>query len=214
MIFFICFLLSLDVTYGLYFELASYERLKFIVDVPKSTRVLGNYTCEIKKLNSDLMKISSPGSCFNVQIYDPTRKIIFSKWYGGTGTFTFESHLSGEHVLVVFPPRDLQFEYDDAIARIHLQLVSGEESLDFQKIKQYEHLSSIETTLRQFIEQVKDIQKEQDYQRYRESVYRSLSEGISISVISFAGAQICLLIIVITLQTKHLKSFFKHEKLI
>lgn len=214
MILFVCFLLSLNVTHGLYFELASYERLKFIVDVPKSTRVLGNYTCEIKKRDSNLMKISSPRSCFNIQIHDPTRNEIFSKWYGRAGTFTFESQFSGEHVLLVFPPRDLAFEYDDAVVKIHLQLASGEESLDFQKIKQREHLSSIETTLRQFIEQVKDIQKEQDYQRYRESVYRSLSERISISVISFAGAQICFLIIVITLQTRHLKSFFKHEKLI
>lgn len=214
MIFFICFLLSLDVTYCLYFELADYERLKFIVDVPKSTKVLGNYTCQIKKRSSNVIRISSPGSCFNVQVYDPTRKEIFSKWYGGTGNFVFQSHLSGEHVLVVSPPRELQFEYDDAVARIHLQLVSGEESLGFQKIKKNEHLSSIETALRQLIEQIKDIQKEQDYQRYRETVYRRLSENISISVISFTGAQICLLIIVITLQTKHLKCFFKHEKLI
>ena len=211
MVYLICILLSLGFTNGLYFELSGFENLKFVEDVPKSIAVLGNYSCEMRKRGYDVTKISSPGTCFNVQVYDPTGRLILSRYYGEKGKFSFQSHAAGEHTIVVSPLKE--FKHDDVI-RIHLNIASGEESLDFQKIKKREHLNSIEMIFRQLVKQVKDIQKEQDYERNRESVYRRISEKISFTTTAFAGGQICILIIVIAIQTMHLKYFFKQKKLV
>lgn len=198
---------------GLYFELSDFEKIHFIKDIPESTMVVGDYMCELKIKRTGSVKISSPGACVHVQIYNPNQKLIFSKFYGGKGKFSFQSHLSGEYYIDISLPPGLK--YDDNIAsRIHLRIRSGEESIDYVYMMKMEKLNALEMTYRQLIEQVKDIRKEQSYQREREVHFREMSEHISTCVFTFAISELCLFIIVSMLQTRHLKSFFKQKKLV
>lgn len=210
---FIFILSILKLTYGLYFELEGFEKVQFIKDVPESTIILGHYICELRNLSSNKIKASPPGTCVHIQTFDPNRKLILSKIYGGKGSFSFLAHISGEHFISISLPVELKYE-SGVIARIHLDVVSGEQSLDFLKIKQQEKLSDLEMKYRQLLEQIRDVQKEQDYQRLRETHFRRTSENTNLCVIAFAILQTCLLIVVRILQTKHLKRFFKQKKLV
>lgn len=201
----ICFLLSTHFACGLYFTLSNFQEVKFIKNVPESKTVFGNYACEIKTTESDEVIFSPPGACFDVQVYDPHQKIILSRSYGGNGRFSFQSHLGGEYVIVISPLEHLQIDYSGM--RLHF-------SIDILTNKQYKRLNSLESEFQQLIKQVKRIDRASVFDRYIESVYRKISEDISDFVFGFAVGQVCLLFLVIFLQTKYLKSFFDHRKLL
>lgn len=213
MIYYFSLLVSFRLVSGLYFELKEFESIHFIEDIPESTTVVGNYICELKNIKSGDVKISRPGSCMLVQVYDPSENLVLSKTYGDSGKFYFQSNAAGEHFISVSLPLELKYESSVA-SRIHLNIVTGEESVDYMKIMEREKLNNLEIKYRRLIEQLKDIQKEQNYQRLRESRFRRVSENISYLVLTFAWGQIILLVIITVIQTKHLKHFFLHKKLL
>ena len=60
--------------------------------------------------------------------------------------------------------------------KIHLDLQVGESAQDYQKIASNEKLTQLQLRVRQLQDQVIQIQKEQNYQRFREERFRSTSE--------------------------------------
>nr|KAF6419572.1 transmembrane p24 trafficking protein 4 [Rousettus aegyptiacus] len=63
-------------------------------------------------------------------------------------------------------------------------------------------------------DQVEQIQKEQDYQRYREERFRLTSESTNQRVLWWSIAQTVILILTGIWQMRHLKSFFEAKKLV
>jgi p24 family protein alpha len=106
---------------------------------------------------------ASPGIGMHVEIRDPEDKVILSKVYSSEGRFSFTSHTPGEHVICLYSNSSRWFSGGQL--RVHLDIQVGEHAVDYQNIAQKEKLSELQLRVRQLLDQVEQITKEQNYQR-------------------------------------------------
>ena len=125
---------------------------------------------------------SSPGIGMHVEIRDPEDKVILSKVYSHEGRFSFTSHTPGEHVICLYSNSSRWFSGGQL--RVHLDIQVGEHAIDYQNIAQKEKLSELQLRVRQLLDQVEQITKEQNYQRVttNETPLNSLIKCFSFSV--------------------------------
>ncbi|TMS16741.1 Transmembrane emp24 domain-containing protein 4 [Larimichthys crocea] len=98
--------------------------------------------------------------------------------------------------------------------RVHLDIQVGEHTNNYPEIAAKDKLTELQLRVRQLLDQVEQIQKEQNYQRYREERFRMTSESTNQRVLWWSIAQTLILIVTGIWQMKHLKSFFEAKKLV
>jgi hypothetical protein len=197
---------------GLYFHLGETEKKCFIEDIPEDTMVVGKYKVELfdRLQNRYLPTISGFG--MRVDVKDPTSNIFLSRVYAAEGRFTFTSHMAGEHVICLYSNSTAWF--GGSQLRIHLDLRVGEHTNDYTEIAAKDKLTELQLRMRQLLDQVGQISKEQNYQRTREERFRQTSESTNQRVLWWAVAQTLIFLIIGFGQMRHLKSFFISKKLI
>merc|ERR1712243_157054 len=121
--------------------------------------------------------------------------------------FTFTSHTPGEHVICLYSNSTKWFSGSQL--RVHLDIQVGEHAIDYANVAQKEKLSELQLRVRQLLDQVEQITKEQNYQRFRQT-----SESTNQRVLWWALAQTGILLVMGAWQMKHLKSFFEAKKLV
>jgi len=166
---------ALPVAQGLYFHIAETERKCFIEEIPDETMVIGNYKLQLYDPRTNGFAPSSPEIGMHVEIRDPEDKIILSKVYSSEGRWTFTSHTPGEHVICLYTNSSKWFSGTQL--RVHLDIQVGEHAIDYANVAQKEKLSELQLRVRQLLDQVEQITKEQNYQRYREERFRQTSES-------------------------------------
>jgi len=202
----------LPLSSGLYFHIGETERKCFIEEIPDETMVTGNYKVQLYDPRTNGFAASSPEIGMHVEIRDPDDKIILSKVYSSEGKFTFTSHMPGEHVICLYSNSTKWFSGTQL--RVHLDIQVGEHAIDYANVAQKEKLSELQLRVRQLLDQVEQITKEQNYQRYREERFRQTSESTNQRVLWWALAQTGILLAMGTWQMRHLKSFFEAKKLV
>merc|ERR1712025_1201104 len=179
------FLFNLSyITYGLYFHIGETERKCFIEEIPDETMVTGNYKVQLYDPRTNGFAPSSPEIGMHVEVRDPDDKIILSKVYSSEGKWTFTSQSPGEH------------------------------AINYADVAQKEKLSELQLRVRQLLDQVEQITKEQNYQRYREERFRQTSESTNSRVLWWSLGQTCILLVMGAWQMRHLKTFFEAKKLV
>ena len=128
------------------------------------------------------------------------------------GRFSFTSHVPGEHVICLYSNSSRWFAGGQL--RVHLDIQVGEHAIDYSSIAQKEKLSELQLRVRQLLDQVEQITKEQNYQRFREERFRMTSESTNSRVLWWSLCQTIILIIMGLWQMRHLKSFFEAKKLV
>jgi len=98
--------------------------------------------------------------------------------------------------------------------RVHLDIQVGEHAIDYANVAQKEKLTDLQLRVRQLLDQVEQISKEQNYQRYREERFRMTSESTNQRVLWWSIIQTAILLSMGAWQTHHLKSFFEAKKLV
>lgn len=121
--------------------------------------------------------------------------------------------------------------------RVHLDIQVGEHTNNYPEIAAKDKLTELQLRVRQLLDQVEQIQKEQNYQRvrentdglqvlipvltrpsvcpqYREERFRMTSESTNQRVLWWSIAQTLILLLTGIWQMKHLKSFFEAKKLV
>lgn len=202
----------LSLSSALYFHISETERKCFIEEIPDETLVVGNYKCELHDPKTGGFMPSSPGIGMHVEIRDPQEKIILSKVYSSEGKFSFTSSLPGEHVICLYSNTTKWFSGSQL--RVHLDIQVGEHAIDYGNVAQKEKLTELQLRLRQLLDQVEQISKEQNYQRYREERFRQTSESTNQRVLWWSIAQTGILLMMGFWQMRHLKSFFQAKKLV
>lgn len=197
---------------ALYFHISETERKCFIEEIPDETLVVGNYKCELHDPKTGGFMPSSPGIGMHVEIQDPNGKVILSKMYSSEGRFTFTSNSPGEHVICLYSNSSKWFSGSQL--RVHLDIQVGEHAVDYGNVAQKEKLTELQLRVRQLLDQVEQITKEQNYQRYREERFRHTSESTNQRVLWWSVAQTAILLLMGFWQMKHLKSFFQAKKLV
>jgi len=202
----------LPVVFPLYFHIGETERKCFIEEIPDETMVTGNYKVQLYDPRTNGFAPSSPEIGMHVEVRDPDDKIILSKVYSSEGKVTFTSHSPGEHVICLYSNSTKWFSGTQL--RVHLDIQVGEHAIDYANVAQKEKLTELQLRVRQLLDQVEQITKEQNYQRYREERFRQTSESTNQRVLWWALAQTVILLAMGAWQMRHLKSFFEAKKLV
>lgn len=197
---------------ALYFHIGETERKCFIEEIPDETTVIVNYKVELFDPKSGGFMPSSPGIGMHVEARDPDDKPILSRVYSSEGRISFTSQTPGEHVICLYSNSTSWFSGSQL--RVHLDIQVGEHAIDYANVAHKEKLSEIQLRVRQLLDQVEQITKEQNYQRYREERFRQTSESTNQRVLWWSIAQTCILLAMGAWQMKHLKSFFEAKKLV
>jgi orotidine-5'-phosphate decarboxylase len=199
-------------SYALYFHIGETEKKCFIEELPDETMVVGNYKVQAYDHNAkDYMPVS-PGIGMHVEVTDPEDKVILSRMYAAEGRFTFTSHSGGDHVICLNSNSSAWFSSGQL--RVHLDINVGEHAVDYQQVQAKDKLTELQLRVRQLLDQVEQITKEQNYQRYREERFRQTSESTNQRVLWWSIAQTLILLVTGFWQMQHLKSFFEAKKLV
>lgn len=209
---FIIFLCILEYGTGLYFHIAETERKCFIEEIPDETTVVVNYKVELFDPRTGGFATSSAGMGMHVEVRDPDDKMILSRVYSSEGRISFTSHTPGEHIICLYSNSSSWFSGTQL--RVHLDIQVGEHTIDYANTAQKEKFTELQLKIRQLLDQVEQITKEQNYQRYREERFRQTSESTHRRVFWWSLAQTVVLLIMGAWQMRHLKSFFEAKKLV
>lgn len=150
------------------------------------------------------------GLGLQIEVRDPNEAILLSKTYGKEGRIAVTSHMAGDHTICL-SSNDTSL---DGSMKVHLDIKIGGRAIDYDLVSKKEKLTSLQLQLRKIQDLIQQIQKEQDYQRTRETRFRSTSESTNWRVLFFAFVQTVILIAVGVYQVKHLKFFFILKKLV
>ncbi|KAL3864060.1 hypothetical protein ACJMK2_005768 [Sinanodonta woodiana] len=205
-------IICLSAASALYFHIGETEKKCFIEEIPDETMVVGNYKVQVYDFSVKDYLPSAPGLGMFVEVKDPEDKIILSRTYAADGRFTFTSHSAGEHVICLHSNSTAWFSSGQL--RVHLDIQVGEHAIDYQQVQAKDKLSELQLRIRQLVDQVEQVTKEQNYQRYREERFRATSESTNQRVLWWSIAQTVILLITGFWQMRHLKSFFEAKKLV
>ncbi|XP_020645934.3 transmembrane emp24 domain-containing protein 9 [Pogona vitticeps] len=200
--------------WALYFHLGETERKCFIEEIPDETMVIGNYRTQLFDKQREEYLPATPGLGMFVEVKDPDEKVILSRQYGSEGRFTFTSHTPGEHQICLHSNSTKFSLFAGGMLRVHLDIQVGEHANDYAEIAAKDKLSELQLRVRQLLEQIEQIQKEQNYQRWREERFRQTSESTNQRVLWWSIVQTLILVAIGVWQMRHLKSFFEAKKLV
>jgi hypothetical protein len=209
---FLLFCALFQFSHSLYFHIGETERKCFIEEIPDETNVVVNYKVELYDPRSGGFMPSSPGIGMHVEVRDPDDKTLLSRVYSSEGKISFTSHTPGEHVICMYSNSSAWFSGSQL--RVHLDIQVGEHAVNYGEVVQKEKLSELQLRVRQLLDQVDQITKEQNYQRYREERFRQTSESTNSRVLWWSVTQTAVLLAMGAWQMKHLKSFFEAKKLV
>lgn len=206
------FLVSIGLSQALYFHIAETEQKCFIEEVPAETMIVGKYKTELYEPTRAAWIPTTPGIGMHVEVKNPQSKIILSRHYAAEGRFTFTTHDAGEHVICIGTNSTRWF--GGSKLRVHLDISIGDHAVDYAQIAAKEKLSELQLRIRQLLDQVEQITKEQAYQRIREERFRHVSDSTNSRVLWWSLGQSIILILMGVWQMRHLKSFFEAKKLV
>lgn len=190
------------------------EKKCFIEEIPDETMVVGNYKTQLYDESAQDFMPSSPGIGMHVEVKDPNSKILLSKYYAAEGRFTFTSHTPGEHVICLHSNSTRWSLFAGGRLRVHLDIQVGEHANDYAEIAAKDKLTELQLRIRQLLDQVEQINKEQAYQRYREERFRQTSISTNQRVLWWSMGQTFILLATGFWQMRHLKGFFEAKKLV
>ncbi|XP_050194063.1 transmembrane emp24 domain-containing protein 11-like [Myiozetetes cayanensis] len=199
---------------ALYFHIGEREEKCVIEDLPSDTLVFGNYKVQRWDTHKHDFLESAPGLGMYVTVSTPDGEVLLSKLYGPQGTFSFTSHLSGEHIICFQSNSTRLLTFAGSKLRFHLDIRVGEHFLDESAVQAKEKVDEVNVRLEHLIEQIQHVSKEQDYEREREEKFRKTSEETNSNILWWAIVQTLTLISVGIWQIKSLRDFFIAKKLV
>ncbi|XP_013931354.1 PREDICTED: transmembrane emp24 domain-containing protein 4 [Thamnophis sirtalis] len=171
---------------GLYFHIGETEKRCFIEEIPDETMVIGNY---------------------RTQLWDKQAEEEGGREGGGKHSSRMKLLHTHTHTA---PPKSAVY----LLQRVHLDIQVGEHANNYPEIAAKDKLTELQLRARQLLDQVEQIQKEQNYQRFREERFRMTSESTNQRVLWWSIAQTVILLLTGIWQMRHLKSFFEAKKLV
>jgi len=204
----------LHLCHGVYFFIGEKEKKCFIEELPEDTMVVAKYNAMLYDKKTNDYVGSSPGMGMHVEVRDPDGKIILSKTYGSEGSFTFTTHTPGEQQICIHSNSSKWSLFAGGKIRVHLNIQIGEHTNNYSEIAAKDKLTELQLRVRQLLDQMDQIQKEQSYQRIRETRFRATSENTNRRVLYWSVGQFLVLVIAGIWQMKHLKGFFEAKKLV
>lgn len=194
----------------IYFNVQEGTERCFIEEVPADTLVLAAY----KNIEWDHMVQATPEetTALIFTVKSPPGEVMTTHIATKEGRFAFTSIQGGEHQVCLNTNTTSWFGTTRNF-KVHLNFEVGEHARDYSMIAKQEHLSAIDVEIRKLNDKIHGIQKELNYRKKREAVFRDVSEDTNARVMWFSIAQTVVLLASGIWQLTKLKSFFKQKKL-
>ncbi|XP_023272245.1 transmembrane emp24 domain-containing protein 9-like isoform X2 [Seriola lalandi dorsalis] len=193
---FCCFVSSL------YFRLRDAEVKCFREEIPDETLLLGNYQTQVY----DQQRAESLPAPRDLRILvvakDPDDKLVLSRTFGSEGRFKFTSRKPGGHQICLQPISSTLPLSAGGVLTVHLDIKVGEGTNNYTKIAAEHKLTELQLRIRQLTEQVDQIQKEQNYQRFREKYFQDVSHSTNMWIFWWPVVRSLYVVAIITWHTK------------
>ncbi|CAG9999552.1 unnamed protein product [Clonostachys byssicola] len=190
----------------------------FFEDLPKGTLVVGHYTAQEFDDRQDVWQEHTGISIYISvdELFDNDHRVV-SQRGSSSGRFTFSAAEAGNHRICFTPNSNsgrtswMSAAEDNGGIKLKLDLVIGEtnEIHSTDKTK----LEDITSRIQDLNARLRDVRREQVFQREREAEFRDQSEATNGRVIRWILIQLAVLGVTCAWQLSHLRSFFIKQKL-
>ena len=197
---------------ALFFYMNEGETKCFFEEIPDDTLIFGKYKVQMPDKITNEYNLTSTGVGILIEIHDPMKVIFLSKVYQGEGRFSFTSYQPGVHKICLNSKSGKW--YSRSKLHVDLEMKIGENAVDYNKIATEQKLTDFEIRVRKLLNQVDQITKEQNYQRYCETLFRKISESTSQLVFWWSAIHLFVILIIGLIQLEYLMRFFLAKKLV
>ena len=201
------FLILLSSTYAIHFYLPEGSEKCFLLDLPVSTVVLGNYNL------LDLPPGDQPTQGVNLRVLDSKGYPIVARLVRSPGKFSFTSQESGQHKVCLAPTSTSWFGTTRKL-RFELKMDNTKDEISHEHLASKEQLGHLEEIVTNLNERLGDIIKQQEYSREKEALFKDESEEINSRIMLFTVVQTIIILVSGLWQIWSLRNFFISRKLI
>ncbi|XP_044061962.1 transmembrane emp24 domain-containing protein 9-like [Siniperca chuatsi] len=191
-----------SVVSSLYFHIGETETKCFIEEMPDETMIIANFWSQLRDNQRDEHLPAPPDLGISVVVKDPDDKLVLSQRYGSEGRFKFTSPKPGRYQICLQSSSSQRPLSAGGMLTVHLDIRVGERTKNYTEIAAKEQLSELQLRVRQLAEQVQEIQRQQDYQRFREKHFREVSHNTNMWIFWWPVVRSLYVIAIITWCTK------------
>jgi len=213
----LCLLLSIHSVSSIYFDVVEGVGRCFLEELPPDTFVVGNYV----NRNWDTIDPNNRGAVQAANGRPLTKLVVTATDAAGNqvvrhemadrGRFAFTAMNQGEHKICIQPSTS-EWNGVQRTWKTELDFEWGEEATDYSEIAKQEHLSAIEVEVRKLNDKIRDIRKEQEYQKKLEAAARDKSETVNERVAWFSILQTAVIAVIGVGQVFRLSSVIKKRR--
>ncbi|CAO1624757.1 unnamed protein product [Parajaminaea phylloscopi] len=200
---------------SLYYYTGAGDVKCFIEELPSDTVVVGHYMAETWTPETAKFIIEDNVHIKVVVLEKHSGQQVVNTMAPSEGKFAFTSHTAGDHEICLTPiPTDDHLSHAEARQaqiRLHLDVIIGEAKPDTSHADR-SHITDLASRVRNLNDRLKDIRKEQQYQREREAQFRDESEKTNARAIIYSAIQGVALIAACVWQLRTLRGFFSEKK--
>lgn len=182
------------------------------------TVVVGHYMAEVWDQDTHKFHIN-PDLGINIVVKEVKDEHLVTSTLGpAEGKFAFTSHEAGDHSICLSTrltsneASRLPMDEHHHQVRMHLDIVIGEAKPDNSHVDRA-HIRDLASRVQDLNDKLRDIRKEQQFQRERESDFRDASERTNGRALFWSVVQAVVLIATCAWQATHLRTFFDHRKI-
>lgn len=191
---------------AIHFYLTEGTEKCFLLDLPASTVVIGNYNL------LDVPPADRPDQGVNLRVLDDKFTQMLTRLVRGSGKFSFTSQSFGKHRVCVAAtstswfgtPRKLRFE---------LKLDNSRDEVSHEHLASKEQLGHLEEIVNNLNERLTEVIKQQEYSREKEALFKDESEDINSRIMFFTIFQTIIILVSGFWQIWSLRRFFISRKI-
>ncbi|CAO1630715.1 unnamed protein product [Sympodiomycopsis kandeliae] len=200
---------------SLYYYTAVGDTKCFLEELPIDTVVVGHYMGESWMQTSQSFAIEKDiGVRVSVREKHGDHQLV-DTIAPSEGKFAFTSHVAGDHEICLTPiahdEHDSHKSGHHPQVRLHLDVIIGESKADNTHTDRA-HIVDLAGRVKILNDRLKDIRKEQQYQREREALFRDESEKTNARAVIYSAVQGVVLVAACVWQLRTLRGFFSEKK--
>lgn len=147
-----------------------------------------------------------------LRVNEPNGTMVLDRLVMGEGRFSFTSQVPGAHKVCVQTVASGWFASDGRV-RFALGIDQSHDDIEHGDLASVEQLNGLQLLSHNIIERLKEIAKDQEYNRQKEAAFKDESEDINGRIIWFSIFQTLIILVAGIWQILSLRNFFIAKRL-
>ncbi|XP_029368044.1 transmembrane emp24 domain-containing protein 9-like isoform X2 [Echeneis naucrates] len=188
--------------YSLHFHIRDAELKCFREEMPEEVLLVGTYRTQLYDQQRDRYLPAPQDLRMLIVAKDPDNQLVLSQLSDSEGRFSITSHKPGEHRFCLQSTSSQPAPSAGGVLAVHLEIKMGFSTNNYTKIIAEDRLTELQLRVRQLTDQVKQIQKQQTYQKLRQKHFRDISHNTEMWIFWWPVVRSLYVVAVITWHTK------------